>query len=100
MNNYIIYDNSQKQTILNTFAYIPHSFLTANNSTVSGINLYASRMGAENSMFILSGGKLLSVNNYLKDTQLAVLKNSANVGIYNIKCQIHPSGFSEENLVK
>ena len=100
MNNYIIYDNSQKQTIVNTFAYIPHSFLTSNNSTVTGINLYSSRMGEENYMFILNGGKVISVNNYMKKCQLASMSNNASAGIYNIKCQEQPSGFSENNFVK
>lgn len=86
--------------MFNTFSYIPRNYLVASGSEISALNVYTSRMGSQNAMYTLNGGKLLAINNFLKDTQLVVLSGGASAGIYNIKGQLLPASVSEENFVQ
>lgn len=96
--DYMVFDGSTKQVVRNTFAYVPRVYLTANNSEISVVNAYGSRMGNQNALYVLSGGKLTAVNNFWKVSKLADLSNNASVAIYNNKAQQPAS--SEDNLVR
>ncbi len=98
--DYLTFQNSTGQVVFNTFSYIPRNYLVASGSEISALNVYTSRMGSQNAMYTLNGGKLLAINNFLKDTQLVVLSGGASAGIYNIKGQLLPASVSEENFVQ
>ena len=98
--DYMVFDGSTKQVVRNTFAYVPRVYLTANNSEISIVNAYGSRMGNQNALYVLSGGKLTAVNNFWKFSKLVELSNNASVAIYNNKAQQPAAGASEDNLVQ
>ena len=98
----ITVEKSEGVEIVNSFSYKPKRFLTVASGTVTGMNIYGSRMGNDNVFIYQTGGFVSAANIFIKFTYVitakkSMLEKTLEYHLYNIKGQGLPVSDNDRN---